>query len=487
MKTKLTVVIIALLCGIQVNSQTRQEVFGNIQKLASRAEGQKLKSNNVFAKKDDKLGKQVFNEKVISVNKIPEGKSSYEWVDRATEIPWNDFFDYLVYTEFNNNKLQVVRLNFNKPFKIEHFTNDNDSDTSPSTSDYFEFYVLTSDEDELIQMLKHLESLKEKKPESEFNKEIAKFSKEQTISWLTEKLKKHITGDDYTRGITLVSIDACKLVFDYSNMVGRKYREIIPTDIAAINKYNQFTYNEDVCISKSYAFGIIQEEDETTLKNTSFLNVYTKDEDVVSNIAFAMKQLAAYCNGTHSTTRTESTTHKSSEHKKETDTADHTFDLIDFETVKILYNSLNKDTNSFFVGDNEYTINNAADFANFLNKNSYAALHWQGNDHYQFDVVGKTDFSKKSVEFTVKNDRLHLKANIPLNGNCDYGLKEFPVVDSNSSETRETADTKVYYFTLNFEYECKGVNYKYLSVFIEDKTLSSYNKVKEMFAEYGKG
>ncbi|MCB0448368.1 MAG: hypothetical protein KDD03_12840, partial [Gelidibacter sp.] len=396
MKTKLTVVIIMLFCGIQVNSQTRQQVFGSIQKLVSKTEGQKVKSNNVFAKKDDKLGKQVFNEKVISVNKIPEGKSSYEWVYRATEISWNDFFDYLVYTEFNNDKLQVVRLNFNKSFKKEHFTNDNDSDTSPSTSDYFEFYVLTSDEDELIQLLKRLESLKEKKPESEFNKEIAKFGKEQTITWLTEKLKKHITGDDYTRGLTLVSIDACKLVFDYSNMVGRKYREIIPTDIASINKYNQFTYNADVCISKSYAFGIIQDKDETTYKNTSFLNIYTTDEDLVSNINFAMKHLTSFCNGTNASKNTASTANNSNSKKIEDPNVDNTFDLIDIETImELLERQKIKEFKTIF---NCFTL--ASMEVKVLDKGVYKDLLHSAESNVRWDkkdtIINKT----KGIEFT---------------------------------------------------------------------------------------
>ncbi|MGV8946369.1 MAG: hypothetical protein ACOH1N_08075 [Lutibacter sp.] len=486
MKTKLTLLLMLLFCYFPTFSQTKQEVFSSIQKLISKTEGQKVKSNNVFAKKDDKLGKQVFNEKVISVNTIPEGKSKYEWVSRASEISWNDYLDYLIYSEYNNVDLQVVRLNFNKSFKEEHFTNDNDSDTSPSTTNYFQFYILTSDEDELIQLLKRLESLKEKKAESEFNKEIAKFSKEQTISWLTEKLKRSISGDSYTTTINLVNLDACNLVFEYSNMVGRKYRETIPTDIASINKYNQFTYNDDICLSKSFAFGIIQEENETTYKNKSFLNINTKDDDLISNITFAMKHLAGYCHGTHSTKNTESTADNSNSKKNEDSNVNNTSDLIDIESLAAVYNEMNKYTNSLFIGNSSYTIANATDFANFLNKNCYAALHWQGENRYQFEEVGKTDFSKKSVEFTVKNNRLHIKANIPLNGNCDYGLKEFPVVDSDISETRETADTKFYYFTLNFKYECNGVNYKYLTVFIEDKTLSSYAKVKELFATYGK-
>ena len=465
-------------------AQSRQEVLGSIQKLVNKTEGQKIKSDNVFAKKDDKLGKQVFNEKEISVNKIPEGKSKYEWVSRASEISWNDFFDYLIYSEYNNSNLKIVRINFNKSFKDEHFTNDKNGDSYPSTSKSFEFYILSSDTEEITKLLDRLENLKEKKVESGFNKEIAKFSKEQTISWLTETLKKHISGNDYTRGLTIVNIDECRLIFDYSNIVGRKYREIIPTDIASINKYNQFTYKKDICISKSYAFGMIQENDETTYENHSFLRINTKDENLISKIAYAMKHLAGYCNNTHTNSNTTSTVNNSIYKKKEDNNADPTTEFLDFEKTMELYNALNK---IFVIDNTEYIILNTTDFANFLNKNCYAALHWQGKDNYQFDVVGKTDFSKKSLEFIVKNDKLYLKANIPLNGNCDYGLKEFEVVDADNSETLETADTKIYYLTLKFNYECNGINYSKLTIYIEDKTLSSYEKVKKLFATYGNG
>jgi hypothetical protein len=396
MKTKLTVVIIMLFCGIQVNSQTRQQVFGSIQKLVSKTEGQKVKSNNVFAKKDDKLGKQVFSEKVISVNKIPEGKSKYEWVYRASEISWNDFFDYFIYSEYNNGDLNIVRLNFNKPFKNEHFTNNEDGDTSPATSDSFEFYVLSSDKYEITNLLDQLERLKEKKPESEFNKEIAKFSKEQTIAWLTEKLKKHIAGDDYTRGLTLVNIEACKLVFDYSNMVGRKYREIIPTDIASINKYNQFTYNADVCISKSYAFGIIQDKDETTYKNTSFLNIYTTDKDLVSNINFAMKHLTSFCNGTNASKNTASTANNSNSKKIEDPNVDNTFDLIDIETImELLERQKIKEFKTIF---NCFTL--ASMEVKVLDKGVYKDLLHSAESNVRWDkkdtIINKT----KGIEFT---------------------------------------------------------------------------------------
>jgi hypothetical protein len=75
----------------------------------------------------------------------------------------------------------IVRINFNKSFKDEHFTNDEDGDTSPFTSKSFEFYVLTSDKVEITQLLDRLESLKEKKAESVYNAKIRQFNKQQSI------------------------------------------------------------------------------------------------------------------------------------------------------------------------------------------------------------------------------------------------------------------------------------------------------------------
>jgi hypothetical protein len=297
MKTKLKLLTIALFCSLSLSAQTKQEVFSSIQKLVDKASGEKLKSDNVFAKKEDKLGKQIFTEKMITVNTIPGGKSDYQWVSRYTDIPWNDFFDYGIYTEFKNGNLQIVELKFKETFKHEFFISDEERDEKPDNYSSLKFYVLTKDEKELAQLLTRIYDFKEKKAESEFNKEIAKFSKEQTISWLTEKLKKNIAGDSYTTTITLVNFDACNLVFEYSNMVGRKYKETIPTAIELINKYNQFTYYNNICISKSYAFGMIQDEDETSYKMKSFLNLDTTDEDLISNIEFAMKHLADFCSG----------------------------------------------------------------------------------------------------------------------------------------------------------------------------------------------
>lgn len=300
MKLKLTLLFtLFFFCSHFLLAQTKQEVFGSIQKLVSKTEGQKVKTNDVFSKKDDKLGKQVFTEKEVTVNTIPEGKSKYELVSRVSEISWNDFFDYKIYTEFKNEKLQIVELEFKKPFKSEHFTTNDDGDKYPRNYTKFKFYVLTNDKEEITQLLNRLESLKEKKPESAFNKEIQKFTQEQTLAWLREKLKKHLTGDGNTTSINIISMDACELVFDYTNFVGRKYRETIPTNIASINKYNQFTYKDDICISKSYAFGMIQEKDETSYKDKSFLNIYTEDENLISNIEFAMKHLAGFCNNTN--------------------------------------------------------------------------------------------------------------------------------------------------------------------------------------------
>jgi hypothetical protein len=478
MKITLSLLFITLFCSLQINGQTRQEIFSGIQELVNKASGENVQNNDVFSKKDDKLGKQVFTEKELTVNTISD-KSKYEWISRATDISWNDFFDYEIYTEFKNGKLQIVELNFNKNFKSEYFKSEKTADEYPSSSTKFKFYVLTIDKQEITQLLTRLYDLKEKKPESQFNNEIRKFSKAQTISWLTEKLQKHLVGDDYTNSLNITSIDECNLEFDYSNFVGRKYRETIPTSIESINKYNLFTYDKKICVSKSFAFGMIQEQDETTYKDYSFLNINTTDEDLVSNIEAAMKHLANYCNGTNLDTGTKSTTDNSS--NKAVSDKTHMLDLfIPTKEFLLSYTTI--------LNDKNYFILSAEDFAELLNENVYGALNWAGDESFQFEIVGKTDFSKKSLEFIIKDNELYAKLNIPLNGTCDYGLKEFKVNDSDISDTFESneSESKYYYLTFNFEYECEGKIYKYLSIYIEDKTLESFEKVKTYFAEYGK-
>jgi hypothetical protein len=485
MNTKLALLFLALFCSLQIMGQEKNEVFNSIQKLMDKATGQNLKSNDVFTKKDDKLGKQIFSEKEIIVNTIPEGKSNYEWITRSTEIMWNDFFDYEIYTEFKNSNLQIVELNFKKNLKKENFTSYGRVDKYPSSTSTIQFYVLSKDKKELIQLLDKIENFKTKKQESPFNAEIRKFTKQKTIDWLKENLKNTIAGSGLT-SLKMISIDECNLVYEYTNFTGRKYRETLPTAIESINKYNYFTYNEKICISLSYAFGeFIQPNDETSYNNVSKLSVYSKDDDFISNIECAMKHLANYCNNSNSNKIPTTTTNNSIDKKNEDSKINDPFPMISMKDIDALIKSVLFDNNIYMNGT-EYTIANVTDFANFLNKNTFAAILWQAKNQYKFELIGKTDFSKKSVEFTVKEGKLNVKANIPLNGNCDYGLKEFPVIDYDNSKTYKTGETQAYYLQLNFDYECNGIIYKYLTIYIQDETLSSYEKVKTLFATYGK-
>lgn len=303
MKTKLNLILIILFCSLQINAQIKHKVFSSIQKLLNKASGEKIQSNDVFAKKGvyDKLGKQVFTEKEVTVNTLPGGQSKYEWIKRTTEIMWDEFLDYLIYTGFKNSNLQIVELNFKKSLKNEHVTIYEIGDASPNKFySKFEFYVLTSDKKELEQLLTRLYELKKKKLASPFNKEIEKFNKQQTITRLKENLSNNIVGNDYTTSLKLTSFDECNLVYEYTNFVGRKYQETMPTSIEAIGKYNQLTYSKKSCISKSFAFGLIQDNDEITYKDFSFLSIKSQDEYLISNIEYALKHLANFCNSTSS-------------------------------------------------------------------------------------------------------------------------------------------------------------------------------------------
>ncbi len=294
MKRKLMLVLIAIFWSLQINAQTKQEVFTGIQKLVDKTKGEKVKSNDVFSKKDDKLGKQFFTEKEVTVSTIPGGKSDYEWISRSSEILWNDFFDYLIYTEFKNSNLQIVKLNFKKEFKNEHFTSKENGDTYPSTSSSFEFYILTSDKNELTQLLTRLYDLKEKKVESVFNAQINSFTKQQTLDWLKEQLKTHIRLGDMDSNGKIVSLDACNLVVTYRNLV-RNYEEKLPTNIKTINKYGKFEYSTAIAGIRTTTPDRIDNGEQKNNITSSAVRIDNQDEEILENIEYALKHLAGFC------------------------------------------------------------------------------------------------------------------------------------------------------------------------------------------------
>lgn len=82
-------------------------------------------------------------------------------------------------------------------------------------------------------------------------------------------------------------------------------------------------------------------------------------------------------------------------------------------------------SNAFKSPSPKYDLSTAQKFADILNANlNRAYISARGTySVYDFTVLGKTDLTKRSLSFIAKEGELYVKMNIPMNGECDYGLK----------------------------------------------------------------
>src|SRR5690242_4493068 len=110
-----TVLLILMLSTNVARSQSRDEVFASIQKILNKAKGERLKSFTG----EDKITQQVFTPATVSCSKQGLGKYGSEWVERYTNISWNDIFEHYIFSESSNDKLQLVQIKFKKSFTSE--------------------------------------------------------------------------------------------------------------------------------------------------------------------------------------------------------------------------------------------------------------------------------------------------------------------------------------------------------------------------------
>ena len=285
MKFGISAFIILLIFSISTVSyaQTKEEVFAKIETLLNKAKGETIKSFSG----EEKITRQVFSEKTVSCYKKGTSKYGSEWINRYSNVPWNDLFEHYIFSESSNDKLQMVKLKFKKNFLYEHFTSDENGDDDPLSSSYIELYAREKDKNELDKYFKLLYTFKEKKPESKLNEQIRKFNIGQTINWLTEKLKNNISGDLLDSDFKIVSIDACKIVITYKSLLDR-YENVLPTAIKSVNKYGKFVYDTEIAGHRSV-------DGKMTYGKYSALYINNNDEEVLENIECALKHLAGFC------------------------------------------------------------------------------------------------------------------------------------------------------------------------------------------------
>lgn len=288
---KATFLLLLVFVGFTSYAQSREAVFVSIQNILNRATGQKIKSLSG----EEKIIKQVFTPNEVSCYTKGMRKYGSEWVNRYTGIPWNDYFEHFIFNQSENGKIKTVKLTFKKDFKSEYFTSDKSGDDNPGNYNWVEFYALEKDEEDLDKYLKLLYTFKEKKPESAFNAQIRRFTKDQTINWLEDKMNKNVEGDQFDRDFK-ISLDECRMVISYDALV-RKYEEVIPTNIKNISKYGRFVYETKIASIRSLTPDLMV-NGEKKLRAISSVGIRIKDEELMENIECAMKHLASFCGNT---------------------------------------------------------------------------------------------------------------------------------------------------------------------------------------------
>jgi hypothetical protein len=114
-------------------------------------------------------------------------------------------------------------------------------------------------------------------------------------------------------------------------------------------------------------------------------------------------------------------------------------------------------------------LSTAQKLADYLNSKMWRVTLEAPNSTYEFNILGKIDFDRKSFKFTAKDNMLYIKMHIPKNGECDYGLKEIRAeYKTNGHMTDTGGGTTKYYYSIefNFPYECNGTKYSYLDIMV---------------------
>lgn len=119
-------------------------------------------------------------------------------------------------------------------------------------------------------------------------------TKEETITWLTEKLSKNAYCG--TAKITIVTINECEMIFSSIDeptkwSQGKVYRITVPTSITSLGNFGQLQYSFDA--AKIYN-GITQ----STYKQRStdsYLYIQEGEENLKNRIEKALKHLSTFC------------------------------------------------------------------------------------------------------------------------------------------------------------------------------------------------
>jgi hypothetical protein len=145
--------------------------------------------------------------------------------------------------------------------------------------------------------------------------------------------------------------------------------------------------------------------------------------------------------------------------------------------------SIFENNNSFTLKGKKYSTQKKSEVASFLNTQMETAYISADKNRLSFVTLGKIDFANRAIAFMEKDDALYIKINLPLNGTCDYGLKEIRVPKAIVSEPQSKGTDNGYYVSFAYDYSCAGIQYKYITVYIADTEMESYALIKRYLEE----
>ena len=152
MKTLFVTLIFSFFSG-DMFAQSKEQVFAELNILM-----QKSKDINYYDFMLEKrtIVQQDFSEDRISVKEKSKlwGEKQY-WITRYVDIPWIQLESYKIVST-DDDKENILRLNFRKAFKKEHYPDEKPGDEKPSSTKTIELYVWKKYKPDIEKHINHL-------------------------------------------------------------------------------------------------------------------------------------------------------------------------------------------------------------------------------------------------------------------------------------------------------------------------------------------
>ena len=192
MKAIFATLILSFFSGVLLAQLSKEQVFAELNILMQ-------KSRDIdyydYAVKKHTIVQQDFSEDRISVKEKSKlwGDKQY-WITRYTDIPWIQLESYKIVST-DDDKDNILRLNFRKAFKKELFSDDKPGDEEPGTATTIELYIKTKYKQDIEKYMNRLYLLMQETYKANPPKEIIEEQPTTPLQLITDtQLKTLVTA-----------------------------------------------------------------------------------------------------------------------------------------------------------------------------------------------------------------------------------------------------------------------------------------------------